>query len=137
MNERLPKFKGKKLLAEIEKSTVGLIYISETDADIEPYFGGHVQTVEVSHFTSNEHRKGKHETLDPQDFFERLTKEKDWFGPREKDRAGRFASLEKLLEENLRDLTVFKIGHIRIDIYVVGIDADGNLAGIKTRAVET
>jgi hypothetical protein len=42
-----------------------------------------------------------------------------------------------LLEENLADLTVFRIGSIRIDIYVVGLDADGNLAGIKTKAVET
>jgi len=37
MNERLPKFKGKKLLAEIAKSTQGLIYISETDAQVEPF----------------------------------------------------------------------------------------------------
>jgi hypothetical protein len=137
MNERLPKFKGEKLLAEIGKSTRGLTYLSETDAGIKPYFGGRVQTIEISHLTGKNDAERKHEKLDPQKFFDRLTKEKDWFGPREKERAKRFTLLKRLLEDNLHDLKVFRIGHIQIDIYVVGIDADGNLAGIKTRAVET
>lgn len=133
MNERLPKFKGKKLLVEIEKSTAGLTYISETDADVEPYYGERVPSIEIDHLTADK----RYERIDPKIFFERLTIEKDWFGAREKERAKRFALLQKLLEENLRGITVFRIGDIQIDIYVVGLDADGNLIGIKTKAVET
>ncbi len=40
-------------------------------------------------------------------------------------------------EKNLRDLKVFKIGKIQIDVYVVGLDAEDNLLGIETKAVET
>ena len=137
MNEWLPKFTGQKLLAEIEKSTDGLTYISETDAAVEPYFGGRVETVEIHNLTDKGTGAGKYEKVQPEQFFKRLTAEKNWFGASEKQRAARFASLQKLLEENLRDLTVFKIGHIQIDIYVVGFDVDGNLVGIKTKAVET
>jgi hypothetical protein len=41
------------------------------------------------------------------------------------------------LKENLRDLKVYRIGRIEIDIYVIGIDSQNNLMGIKTKAVET
>jgi hypothetical protein len=137
MNERLPKFKCENLLTEIKKSTAGLTYISETDAAVETYNGGHVDSVNISHFVPNKTGSGKYEQISPERFFERLTTERDWYGPREKEIARRFAELEKLLRENLSDLTVFRIGRIQIDIYVVGLDAEDNLIGIKTKAVET
>ena len=61
----------------------------------------------------------------------------DWYGAEEKHNAERFARLQNLLEENLRDLKVFKIGRIEIDVYVVGLDQNNELIGIKTKAVET
>jgi hypothetical protein len=134
MNERLPKFKGQKLLAEIEKSTDGLTYISETDAAVEPVYVDHD---EVKNFLDSMGNDEKSETLDPAVFFDRLTTNKDWFGWNEIARAKKFAQLEEILRSNLHDLKVSRVGHIRIDIYVVGSDADGNLAGIKTKAVET
>lgn len=51
--------------------------------------------------------------------------------------AKKFLELQTLLEENLHDLKVFKLGRIRLDIYAVGIDRNGNPLGIKTQAVET
>ena len=71
------------------------------------------------------------------DFFARLTKIQDWFTEIETKNAKRFLVLQKLLEENLEDLIVLRIGRIQIDIYVVGLYAAGNLAGIQTKAVET
>jgi hypothetical protein len=134
MNERLPKFKGKKLLTKIGVLTRGLTYISETDADIKPVDAGRADAVDVSPFVG---RTETFEKLSSKDFFQRLTSERDWFGLKEKQKARRFAELEKLLEQNLDDLTVFKIGRVQIEIYVVGLDTDGNLIGIKMNAVET
>ena len=51
--------------------------------------------------------------------------------------AKRFLELQKLLEENLRELKVFRIGRIQLDIFVVGIDKSGSLIGVSTKAVET
>ncbi len=50
---------------------------------------------------------------------------------------GKVDARKNLLEANLRDLRVFKIGEIQIDIYVVGLDVENNLTGIQTKAVET
>jgi hypothetical protein len=136
MNEWLPKFKGENLLAEIRKSTDGLNYVSETDAPVEPFSGGHVDAVDIAKLIENTGAM-KHEKLSPKKFFDRLTTVNDWFGPEQTDTARRFSELEKLLEENLSELTVFKIGRIQIDLYVVGYDADKNLIGVKTKAVET
>ncbi len=71
------------------------------------------------------------------EFFARLAEIQDWFGDEEKATAQKFADLKKLLESNLRDLKVFKIGKIQLDVYAVGIDAENNLLGIQTKAVET
>ena len=130
MNERLPKFKSEKLLDAIEKLTAGLIYLSETDAPVEAYSD---KTGEIAKLAADKHS----EEISVQDFFGRLTADKDWYGTKEKERVDRFAGLEKLLVENLRDLKVIKLGHIRFDIYVIGLDADDNVIGIKTKAVET
>ena len=134
MNERLPKFKGQELLAEIEKSTKGLTYISETDADVEPVF---IRSSEAENFLDSIGKDEKRETLDPSAFFYRLTTKKEWFGPKENESAKRFALLEGILRSNLRDLKVIRVGRVRIDIYVIGLDADNNRIGIKTIAVET
>ncbi len=77
------------------------------------------------------------EERDFAEFFKRLTEIQDWFGDEEKATAQKFAELKDLLERNLRDLKVFKIGKIQIDVYVVGLEAENNLLGIKTKAVET
>lgn len=132
--------KPEELLTEkIKKAVEGLYYISETDAEIFPYSGG--KTGEVSAETILSQTKTSNnpnvEERDFSQFFERLTKLQDWFGDEEKNIAQRFAELKHLLEENLRDIKVFKIGSIELDIYVVGLDKENNLAGIKTKAVET
>jgi len=49
----------------------------------------------------------------------------------------RYEALKTLLGTKLSDVRVFRIGHIEIDCYVVGGDGRGNLAGVRTVAVET
>jgi hypothetical protein len=134
MNERLPKFKGEKLLAEIKKSTDGLAYISETDAAVEPVF---VESDQAKVFLGSLGKDEKIETVEPSRFFDHLTTNKEWFGPNETARAKKFALLEEILRSNLRDLKVIRVGRIRIEIYVIGLDTNNNLVGIKAKAVET
>jgi hypothetical protein len=72
-----------------------------------------------------------------EDFFERTTKIEDWFGDEENAIAQKFSDLQKLIESSLQKIKVFRVGEIEIDVYVVGVDADGNFAGLKTTVVET
>ena len=129
----------KKLTEQIKKAAEGLYYISETDAEIFLFTGAKSDAVTKENLLSQTGNKPEApvEERNFADFFTRLTKIQDWFGDEEKQTAAKFARLKELLEKNLKDLKVFKVGRIEIDIYVVGLDAQGNLAGIKTKAVET
>ncbi len=124
---------------EIERACQGLFFPSETEAAILPFFGGKVVVSPLEAIVRELGSKDKKESEERAfvEFFARLTKIQDWFTPVETRNANRFLELQKLLEDNLDDLTVLRIGRIQIDIYVVGIDRAGNLSGIRTRAVET
>ena len=131
---------GKNALAGLlKKATENLYYMSETDAEIIPFIGQPASAVtkdEVLRQTG----KSPDTTVEERDFgqiFERLTKIQDWFGEEETATAEKFAALRKLLLENLKDLKVFKVGQIELEIYFVGLDESGKLVGVKTKAVET
>lgn len=123
----------------LRRACEGVYYVSETDAEIFPFFGGKAagrsrETIALELGLKKETAVEERSFVD---FFARLTKIQDWFTEIETKNAKRFLALQKLLEENLEDLIVLRTGRIQIDIYVVGIDAAGNLAGIQTKTVET
>jgi len=130
---------SKGLAAQIKDAAEGLFYISETDAEILPFVGTTAEKVDQDEILKQtdapsgsvvEERKFN-------DFFARFVEIQDWFGDEEKETAQKFVRLKEVLENNIRDLKVFKIGKIELDIYVVGLDAENTFLGIKTKAVET
>lgn len=134
-----PKSKKDDLAEQIEKSVKGLWYMSETDAEIMPFIGNQTEAVTKENLLT-QIEKQLDTPVEERDFtelFERLTKMQDWFGDEEKETAEKFSVLRNLLETNLKDLKVFKVGKIELDVYVVGLDSEGNLMGIQTKAVET
>ncbi|MDQ3750053.1 MAG: nuclease A inhibitor family protein [Acidobacteriota bacterium] len=127
------------LTEQIKIAVRGLYYISETDALIQPFVGKPARAVSKQEILSQT-KKTADSTVEEKDFagfFARLTEIQDWFGEEEKEMAQKFVQLKELLEKSLRDLKVFKIGEIQLDVYVVGLDAEDNLLGIETKAVET
>ena len=117
----------------------GLSYMSETDAPVEPFNGGRADELspDAIRKATGSDAKAHLEETDTAEFFSRLTAIKDWYTAGQKRDAHRFAALEKLMRENLTDLHVYRFGRIRITIYVVGLDPDKNILGLKTTAVET
>ncbi|MGE3468088.1 MAG: nuclease A inhibitor family protein, partial [Pyrinomonadaceae bacterium] len=126
------------LFDRIDAAVDGLNYVSETDAPFAAFTGSEAD-VEMAASLGDLGRDGSRhmEEISIETFFDRLISVRDWHGEREKEKAKKFLALKKLLEENLRDLKVYRIGKIRIDIYVVGIDAQGCVTGVTTKAVET
>jgi len=125
--------------SEIDQACEGLIYISETDAPVLAFSGPAATepTGELILQQTGGKAESRIEEAAFAEFFGKLTAINEWFGEAEKAKAAKFLDLQKLLEENLRDLKVFRIGEIRIDIYAVGIDKDSHIMGITTKAVET
>jgi Nuclease A inhibitor-like protein len=124
---------------KISQICEGLMYLSETDAEFTAFNCNKVENTSKETFLSqiNGSPNVAFEEQSFDEFFLRLTTVKDWFGSAEKLQAKRFGELQEFLKLNLKDLKVFRIGKIQIDIYIVGIDAENNLIGLKTNAVET
>jgi len=132
--------KSRSLASRIEDACRGLAYISETDAPVTPFEGeavlGEVGIETILQQTGGGENEAVRETSFEK-FFERLTADREWHGEFERVRAKKFLDLQRLIEENLSELKVFKIGDVRIRIYAVGLDSAGHLMGITTNAVET
>jgi hypothetical protein len=116
-----------------------LVYISETDATLIAFSLEHATkaTLEKDLCRFADRANEQVEETDFGIFFERLTAEKDWYGDKEKQRARRFQALKHTLEDNLTDLRVIKIGRVRRDIFVVGLDKGNRHVGVRTQSVET
>ncbi len=124
---------------QVKTAVAHLNYMSETDAEILPFVGKQAEAVTIDEIR-NQTQTAPDLPIEEKDFtefFARLTTVQDWFGDEEKASAKKFTDLKNLLEANLRDLSVFKIGKIQIDIYIVGLNGENNLTGIQTKAVET
>jgi hypothetical protein len=127
------------LSATLVTACEGLIYISEMDAPVTPFFGSEAETITGETILQQANLPGDSPVteLSLDAFFGRLTEIRDWYGDAEKLRAKKFSELQKLLGENLSDPKVFRVGRVQVDIFAVGIDKDGHLAGVTTKAVET
>jgi hypothetical protein len=127
------------LKSSLSEALQGLIYISETDAEITPFEGGPAGEVTAASLLAQAGAAGDSavEVRGFEEIFGRLTRVYEGGSEEQAATAGRFAALKSLLEQNLRDLKVFKVGKIQVDVYIVGLDAEGNLSGVKTKAVET
>lgn len=70
-------------------------------------------------------------------FFGRHTTTSDPYDVEAQRIRPRYESLVRLLSRRLRDVKVYRIGKIEIACYIAGLDNHGNLAGLRTTAVET
>jgi len=131
--------KSEELFIRIATACEGLVYVSETDAPVTPYAAptsdARLPDIILQHTgrPSDEYIEEEPFTK----FFGRLSEIRDWYGEREMLRAKKFLELQKLLEEDLGGLKVFRLGRIQIDIFAVGLDKNGLLIGVSTNAVET
>ena len=124
---------------KIKRAVEGLYYTSETDAEISAFKGNETASVtkEVLLAQTGGDPNSAVEERKFEEFFRPLTELQNWYGDEERQTAQKFSKLRDLLESELRDLKVFKIGQIEKDIYAVGLDSKNILTGIKTNAVET
>ena len=53
------------------------------------------------------------------------------------DDAARFRALRAALEATLTDVRVFRVGRLKVDVYLIGRTAGGSVAGLHTTSVET
>lgn len=71
------------------------------------------------------------------DFWQPVVTQQDWYGEEEKARTTNFQQVKDQIERELTVRQVFRVGDTEIDVYLLGRQADGERAGIKTKVVQT
>ncbi len=124
----------------LERAAAGLVYTSESDRPFEFFFlPGVPEPPGAQAFArmldADADERVEERSLD--DFFARHTETSDPWDVEAQRIRPRYEELRELLRSTLRGVTVYRIGRIEVACYVVGGDGRGNLAGLRTAAIET
>lgn len=127
----------------LESAAEGLTYSSESDRPfrfVSLESGGKDWPLSPEDFA----RRVRDETLEPpfeqrslDQFFKRHIEATDPYDKETQTLRPRYEKLKKILESSLRSPIVIRCGRIEVNCFIVGADANGNIAGLRTEAVET
>lgn len=149
---------GAEVAAHLATASEGLWHTSESDypftvvriegAGGAPLTAANVKTVIAPVYVAHEwgaslaERAVEVRTL--ASFFDNYTVAEDWWEDYQREQAPRFQALQKVLESELIDVQVFRLGEKSgswlmgaIDVYIIGRTSDGEVVGVATISVET
>ena len=124
----------------LKKASAGLFMISESDYPFKGFSwkGQAATTLNKSNILKLAGKTAntpvEETTLDK--FFSVATEDQTWHSPEEKENVKKFRNLVKVIKVNLKNVKVFRVGTVTIDVYIVG-SADKDLVGLSTKLVET
>jgi hypothetical protein len=114
----------------LRSASEGLLYPSESDEPFEVFRWTAEEQLQAHHVLAKA-GKEKDENVEEitlAEFFEGLSEHED---------GERFKQLRRAIENQLRDVKVFRVGSIQIDVYIVGATHSGDWAGLHTKSIET
>jgi hypothetical protein len=125
---------------KLKQSSADLLMMSESDYPFEVFLwtaqANGLTTQKLLQLTDHPHNSPIEEvTLDY--FFRNCAYEQEWHDEQQKQNVKKFQTLVQILEDNLNEIKVYRIGTIDIDVYIVGKTPSGDLAGLSTKGVET
>ncbi|HEV2860341.1 MAG TPA: nuclease A inhibitor family protein [Pyrinomonadaceae bacterium] len=129
------------ILAELGRAAEGLSYMSETDSALEPVRvvpegGGEPSERQLRRLADNAD-DARVEVIDTGRFFGNAVAEDSWKSEPEIADARRFKNLVRVMERELSDLRVYRVGEVRIRAYVLGKSPSGSWLGLSALLVET
>lgn len=126
---------------QLQKATEGLLFMSESEAPLEPFTweseGGSALNAQTILQKTKHPKETPVDVVDVDCFFEVATKEQDWHFPEEREMVKKFQALVETLKTNLSDLTVYRVGKRSIDVYIVGKTPTQEYVGLSTKVIET
>ena len=140
MKSEKPTTEGeRRLFSRIREACEKLNYVSETDSPVEAVFFRRPGEISAANLRKaiDLDAESESERTKFDEFFAPLTKPRNWHTREQRKNAEGFAHLGGLLKKELSDLAVFRIGRVRIWVYAIGLDAEGNWLGVRMEAVET
>ena len=128
---------GAQLDAGLTALVQGMTYMSESDYPLLPfdYTGAGAPTVTKLRTLAG--ATGSAESRSFAAFFDHATTVFDPGDPAAVEYANRYQALRTYLEANLTNRIIYRFGSVQISVFIVGLDACGNLVGLKTTSIET
>jgi hypothetical protein len=114
----------KQILEELKNATIGLLVMSESDYPFELIQWSGETSITPEYLCSISGR--------PEGTQIEETDTKRFLGENE-----RFRQLQAVIESNLTDVKVYKVGAIDIPVYIVGRGPEGQWLGVSTRLIQT
>ena len=117
----------------------GLYVMSETDAPLTPFIWKKPMPLEDANIRTKLKLAADApiERLSIDDFFANAVTPRDWHSDEEKSTVLKFQNLVAIVKEDLQNIQVLKINTIKRDVYILGIQQNGSIGGLKTLVVET
>jgi hypothetical protein len=126
---------------KIKAAAEGLLFMSESDYPLEVFEPQLQPTGQITDDLllqwAGKPAGTAIEKTDLAYFFRNQVRDLPEHGPAEKQRAERFRKLQQLLQEELSDATVYRIGNIQVTAMVIGKTKTGEYTGLKTTLIET
>jgi len=126
------------VVRSLERASEGLLFPSESDFPIKALRFGVVEpTPEALLRDQGLSADQRVELSDVGSFFEGLTEAPADASEGDRATAAKFSALRSLLETELSDLRVYRVGKTDISLFVLGRHSSGEWLGITTQVVET
>ena len=127
------------VLAELERATVGLLFMSESDYPFETIFWKELPEISPQFLRelTGHSENAPVEIVSLNDFFRLAVSEESWRSEESRRAAVRYRNLVQILKDELDETKVYRVGEVNIPVYIVGRNSTGNWLGVSTRVVET
>ena len=126
-------------LQRIKEAAEGLLYPSESDYPFEAVlFEEETASLEERLTALSGKEKGSFvERVTLAHFFRNAVNVYPDATPEQKAIAERFVHLEKMVQQELDSVAVYRIGGVQVDAFIIGKLPDGRYGGLRTKMIET
>jgi hypothetical protein len=123
----------------LRQATTDLLWVSESEYPLEVINWGQNVEISIASIIDRQH-------IDPDCLIEQLSLVdllspamaiEDWYESAELAIVEKFQQLQQAIESSLSDVTVFRVGEIEVEIYILGKSNTGDTIAIVTKSVET
>jgi hypothetical protein len=122
-----------------QQAVKGLLVISESDYPIEvALWQGQPLTIDRLLQSLNQPDAAPVATVELEAFLGHRSQVQEWHGNAERSTVQQFQALVKLIQDQLTEVQVYRVGEIAVDVYIVGRvkNADDWIV-LSTRVIET
>ena len=126
-----------KLVQELETATEDLLWFSESEYPFKVFYWRNADfSIEALLQRYNYPPKTKIVVKDWQSFFASAIKQEDWYNETEIAETKRYQNLVNLMTQNLKNIRVYSLGEVEIDVYILG-ETERAIAGLTTKIIAT